>query len=248
MDTVFVVLNETTQSWWAGNAYWWVPVLTVIVTVLGIFFSTKISIKNTNKQIENSKTSTEKQIKASIKNTNKQIENQKREGKRPLITIKKGSASGSSLYPKYYFRPKGYDIKNNNYPPKNLLLELNNIGYGVALNLRFSDIKIIKNTEKYYISNNKHFIQKEEQDVVFIADLASGEKKGIYLEIEIPSQHKINKDTLLQFSLIYSDLNENYYESVYIVGLTSDFYVCRHIHLPGTEAFNKKVNEIFTKG
>src|SRR6056297_1265332 len=50
VDTVVVLMTEASKSWLAINAYWLVPVLTAILTIISVIWNNTRQIKNQNRQ------------------------------------------------------------------------------------------------------------------------------------------------------------------------------------------------------
>lgn len=187
IDTIVVLMAETSKSWFAVNAYWLVPVVTILVTLWGIRKSTKTSIKNTNDQIES----------------------QNKENHRPYINIKKVQPNCNKSEEGYwgnYIKYEGNEITVERN------IEIENIGYGIATN-----IKIIEVKENYYI-NEMASNAPENESILSTLDLGIMKTKKINIRLSVP-ENIDDRPASIPLIIGYMDLNDNVYTMMLILDL-----------------------------
>jgi len=224
MDSLIILMQEVLEKelqagWVSRNINWLITVATSLLTIIIVNHFTK-----------------------------KQMDNQNIESHKPCITITKVAVS--NLSPNKYLYAQYEKEKNEKTSPpqyENKLIEFKNIGYGVASEIEFQNIKVLSIDKIYYLSSKKNVPKND--DMIFIKDLAAGDSVIIDIIVKIPSDVVINENTNLNYELRYKDLNENKYTSLHFVGLVNNDrdYICGHFPLRGTKAFKRKNKELNNK-
>ena len=109
MDTVAVIIQEASNAWQA-NRNWIIPAIAIIVQIAMIIFI--------------------------VKNTNRQIKNQNKESRRPHLIVDEIKENWPDKLEAEYQIENSYNKEKRNKILTCYMLEIVNIGYGVAHNIK----------------------------------------------------------------------------------------------------------------
>jgi len=202
MDTVVVFLGEVSKSWWAENAYWWVPAGTVFVTLFGVFISARISNRNTNKMIKN----------------------QNVEGRRPFIKIVDVINGFHLNEPKYAIDCLNPEHDSTHYIDRSL--KIINIGYGPAENI------IVKMKDDIQIERHQIIFDVITGGITKKSDstlsLGTNEIGNINLQVFVAGPEKY-RPKYIDIIIMYSDLLNNIYQTNARIGLTHRLKISQYV-------------------
>lgn len=171
---------------------------------------------------------------ATVYTVSKRVENENKEKHKPYLTLNNIEYLKQLDEYKYYYKLKG---KNVGYEKQNLnvLLLLENIGYGVASNIKFYNLltsEEIKGTQT--LTNEKN------QKLFTTFDIAINQQKKVQFQIE--NTIKNNKDEC-KIVCVYQDLNGNVYDFIINIDIktndTYDFYTYQRT----SHSYNKLINQ-----
>lgn len=161
---------------------------------------------------------------ATIYTVSKRVENENREKHKPYLTLNDIEPLEKIDEYKYYLTlfGKKREIKQEESQEKSqetnsmsVTLSLNNIGYGVASNIKFYNLStgdLIKGDQSYSKSKN--------QKLYTTFDIAMNTEKQIQAKIFDIIDENINED--FKILCIYQDLNGNIYNFVIKLNIKSD--------------------------
>lgn len=167
---------------------------------------------------------------ATIYTVNRRIDNEKKENHKPYIILKSVEPL-NDLNPYDYHLALGETDKEQTKIYLNLGLE--NIGYGVATNVKFYDLhdgKQVKGVQERDPNMN--------QKLFTTCDIASTKNKNVQIEIS----HIKDKITENRIICIYQDLNHNIYDLIICINIKpSDNYdFCAY--QPSSKSYNSSIN------
>ncbi len=171
---------------------------------------------------------------ATVYTVSKRVENENKEKHKPYLTLNNIEYLKQLDEYKYYYKLKGKnagDEKQN----LNVLLLLENIGYGVASNIKFYNLltsEEIKGTQT--LTNEKN------QKLFTTFDIAINQQKKVQFQIE--NTIKNNKDEC-KILCVYQDLNGNTYDFIINIDIktndTYDFYTYQRT----SHSYNKLITQ-----
>ena len=113
---------------------------------------------------------------ATVYTVSKRVENENKEKHKPYLTLDNIEALDQIDEYKYYYKLKGKNVKKEEKNNLNILLLLENIGYGVASNIKFYDLlnaQEIKGTQTKTTEKN--------QKLFTTFDIAINQEKKVQL-------------------------------------------------------------------
>lgn len=182
---------------------------------------------------------------------NNRIKNDNRESHKPYIVLNKIEALKTLDIDSYYLTIIGrnYDdekldieklkekVNNNDL---SVALKLENIGYGVATNIKFYNLltgnKIIGTQ-----ATNK----AKDQKLFTTFDIASNEEKTVQTRIisMIKEAEGINKDDHNRILCIYKDLNNNYYNLIISINIKANGHYDFFAYQPSSKSYRRWIRE-----
>ena len=171
---------------------------------------------------------------ATVYTVSKRVENENKEKHKPYIILNNIEYLKQLDEFKYYYRLKGKNVGEDKQK-LNVLLLLENIGYGVASNIKFYNLitsEEIKGTQT--LTNEKN------QKLFTTFDIAISQQKKVQFQIE--NTIKNNKDEC-KILCVYQDLNGNTYDFIINIDIktndTYDFYTYQRT----SHSYNKIINK-----
>lgn len=171
---------------------------------------------------------------ATVYTVSKRVENENKEKHKPYLTLNNIEYLKELDEYKYYYKLKGKNIGEDKQK-LNVLLLLENIGYGVASNIKFYNLltsEEIKGTQT--LTNEKN------QKLFTTFDIAINQQKKVQFQIE--NTIKDNKDEC-KILCVYQDLNGNTYDFIINIDIktndTYDFYTYQRT----SHSYNKLINQ-----
>ena len=133
------------------------------------------------------------------------------------------------------FLPKKEFISDENL---NVKIQLRNIGYGVATNIRFYDLdtgeKIMGNQEE-----SSALIQK----LFTTFDIAANEEKNVQASLERKQSENSYTEDVINTLCIYQDLNGNIYDFVFSIKIKSKGGYSYFAYQPSSHSYNRLIQE-----
>ncbi len=170
---------------------------------------------------------------ATLYTVSKRVENENKEKHKPYLTLNNIEYLKELDEYKYYYKTKG--INNGERQCLNVLLLLENIGYGVSSNIKFYNLltaEEIKGTQTLTIEKN--------QKLFTTFDIAINQQKKVQFQIE--NNIKNSKDEC-KILCVYQDLNGNTYDFIINIDIktndTYDFYTYQRT----SHSYNKLINQ-----
>ena len=171
---------------------------------------------------------------ATVYTVSKRVENENKEKHKPYLTLNNIEYLKQLDEYKYYYKLKGKN-QGTEKQKLNVLLLLENIGYGVASNIKFYNLltsEEIKGTQT--LTNEKN------QKLFTTFDIAINQQKKVQFQIE--NTVKNNKDEC-KILCVYQDLNGNTYDFIINIDIktndTYDFYTYQRT----SHSYNKLINQ-----
>lgn len=171
---------------------------------------------------------------ATVYTVSKRVENENKEKHKPYLTLNNIEYLKQLDEYKYYYKLKGKNVGDEKQN-LNVLLLLENIGYGVASNIKFYNLltsEEIKGTQT--LTNEKN------QKLFTTFDIAINQQKKVQFQIE--NTIKNNKDEC-KIVCVYQDLNGNVYDFIINIDIktndTYDFYTYQRT----SHSYNKLINQ-----
>ena len=158
---------------------------------------------------------------ATIYTVSKRVENENKEKHKPYLTLENIENKKLNEY-KYYITIKGRN-KGTNYITVNIKLQ--NIGYGVASNIKFYDLLTGEN-----IKGNQSETTEENQKLSTTLDMEINTEKNIQAKIvtNMTEEENIEIQDHTRILCVYQDLNGNIYDFIICINLktkeTFDFF------------------------
>lgn len=163
---------------------------------------------------------------ATIYTVSKRVENENKEKHKPYLTLNNIDPLEKIDEYKYYLTlfGKKRNIVSENDEQKNkettsmsVTLSLNNIGYGVASNIKFYNLStgdLIKGDQSYTKSKN--------QKLYTTFDIAMNTEKQVQAKIFDISENEDNENDNFKILCIYQDLNGNIYDFIIKLNIKSN--------------------------
>ena len=120
----------------------------------------------------------------------------------------------------------------------NVKIQLRNIGYGVATNIRFYNLE-----DGTKITGNQEESSDLIQQLFTTFDIAANEEKNVQSSIE---RKKINdefKEDVINTLCIYQDLNGNIYDFVFSIKIKSKGGYSYFAYQPSSHSYNRLIQE-----
>lgn len=172
---------------------------------------------------------------ATLYTVSKRVENENKEKHKPYLTLNNIEYLNQLDEYKYYYKLKGKNAKKENINNLNVLLLLQNIGYGVASNIKFYNLitaEEIKGTQT--LTNEKN------QKLFTTFDIAVDQQKKVQFQIQNTINNKKDECKIL---CVYQDLNGNTYDFIINIDIktndTYDFYTYQRT----SHSYNKSINK-----
>lgn len=172
---------------------------------------------------------------ATLYTVSKRVENENKEKHKPYLTLNNIEYLNQLDEYKYYYKLKGKNAEKENINNLNVLLLLQNIGYGVASNIKFYNLitaEEIKGTQT--LTNEKN------QKLFTTFDIAVDQQKKVQFQIQNTINN--NKDEC-KILCVYQDLNGNTYDFIINIDIktndTYDFYTYQRT----SHSYNKSINK-----
>ena len=171
---------------------------------------------------------------ATVYTVSKRVENENKEKHKPYIILNNIEYLKQLDEFKYYYRLKGKNVGEDKQK-LNVLLLLENIGYGVASNIKFYNL--ITSEE---IKGTPTLTNEKNQKLFTTFDIAISQQKKVQFQIE--NTIKNNKDEC-KILCVYQDLNGNTYDFIINIDIktndTYDFYTYQRT----SHSYNKIINK-----
>ncbi len=171
---------------------------------------------------------------ATVYTVSKRVENENKEKHKPYLTLNNIEYLQQIDEYKYYYKLKGKN-QGEEKQKLNVLLLLENIGYGVSSNIKFYNLltsEEIKGTQT--LTNEKN------QKLFTTFDIAINQQKKVQFQIENTINN--NKDEC-KILCVYQDLNGNTYDFIINIDIktndTYDFYTYQRT----SHSYNKLINK-----
>lgn len=171
---------------------------------------------------------------ATVYTVSKRVENENKEKHKPYITLNNIEYLKQLDEYKYYYKLKGKNIGEDKQK-LNVLLLLENIGYGVASNIKFYNLltsEEIKGTQT--LTNEKN------QKLFTTFDIAINQQKKVQFQIENTIKNSKDECKIL---CVYQDLNGNTYDFIINIDIktndTYDFYTYQRT----SHSYNKLITQ-----
>lgn len=172
---------------------------------------------------------------ATVYTVSKRVENENKEKHKPYLTLNNIEYLKQIDEYKYYYKLKGKNVKKEENNNLNILLLLENIGYGVASNIKFYNLltsEEIKGTQT--LTNEKN------QKLFTTFDIAINQQKKVQFQIE---NTIINSKDECKILCVYQDLNGNTYDFIINIDIktndTYDFYTYQRT----SHSYNKLITQ-----
>lgn len=170
---------------------------------------------------------------ATLYTVSKRVENENKEKHKPYLTLNNIEYLKELDEYKYYYKTKG--INHGERQCLNVLLLLENIGYGVSSNIKFYNLltaEEINGTQTLTIEKN--------QKLFTTFDIAINQQKKVQFQIE--NNIKNSKDEC-KILCVYQDLNGNTYDFIINIDIktndTYDFYTYQRT----SHSYNKLISQ-----
>lgn len=177
---------------------------------------------------------------ATVYTVSKRVENENKEKHKPYLTLDNIEALDQIDEYKYYYKLKGKNVKKEEKNNLNILLLLENIGYGVASNIKFYDLlnaQEIKGTQTKTTEKN--------QKLFTTFDIAINQEKKVQFQIENNTTEKPDECRIL---CVYQDLNGHVYDFIININIktnnTYDFYTYQRTSHSYNNCINNNSNYI----
>lgn len=177
---------------------------------------------------------------ATVYTVSKRVENENKEKHKPYLTLDNIEALDQIDEYKYYYKLKGNNVKKEEKNNLNILLLLENIGYGVASNIKFYDLlnaQEIKGTQTKTTEKN--------QKLFTTFDIAINQEKKVQFQIENNTTEKPDECRIL---CVYQDLNGHVYDFIININIktnnTYDFYTYQRTSHSYNNCINNNSNYI----
>lgn len=177
---------------------------------------------------------------ATVYTVSKRVENENKEKHKPYLTLDNIEALDQIDEYKYYYKLKGNNVKKEEKNNLNILLLLENIGYGVASNIKFYDLlnaQEIKGTQTKTTEKN--------QKLFTTFDIAINQEKKVQFQIENNTTEKPGECRIL---CVYQDLNGHVYDFIININIktnnTYDFYTYQRTSHSYNNCINNNSNYI----
>ncbi len=172
---------------------------------------------------------------ATLYTVSKRVENENKEKHKPYLTLDNIELLEKIDKYKYYYKMKGKNISESEPNELSILILLENIGYGVASNIKFYDLlnaQEIKGTQTKTPERN--------QKLFTTFDIAVNQEKKVQFQIE--NKIKENPDEC-KILCVYQDLNGHVYDFIININIktnnTYDFYTYQRT----SHSYNKYINK-----
>lgn len=177
---------------------------------------------------------------ATVYTVSKRVENENKEKHKPYLTLDNIEALDQIDEYKYYYKLKENNVKKEEKNNLNILLLLENIGYGVASNIKFYDLlnaQEIKGTQTKTTEKN--------QKLFTTFDIAINQEKKVQFQIENNTTEKPDECRIL---CVYQDLNGHVYDFIININIktnnTYDFYTYQRTSHSYNNCINNNSNYI----
>lgn len=154
---------------------------------------------------------------ATIYTAYSRIRNENREQHKPYLILDEIISNNSIDEYNYYFKLEGKNVQQNNKEIVTLPITLNikNIGYGVASNIKFYNLFTGEE-----IKGNQLKDSNKIQKLFTTLDIAAPDEKNI--QASIAANLNDNKEDQVRILCIYKDLNENAYDFIININIKSE--------------------------
>lgn len=173
---------------------------------------------------------------ATLYTVSKRVQNENKEKHKPYLTLENIVNQKLNEF-KYYITIKGKN-KGENFITVNIKLQ--NIGYGVASNIKFYDLQTGEN-----IKGSQSETQEENQKLSTTLDMAINTEKNIQAKIitNITEEDNIEIQDHSRILCVYQDLNGNIYDFIICINLktktTFDFFAYQRT----SYSYKKMINQ-----
>ena len=177
---------------------------------------------------------------ATLYTVSKRVENENKEKHKPYLTLENIQSKELNEY-KYYITIKGKN-KGENFITVNIKLQ--NIGYGVASNIKFYDLLTGEN-----IKGNQSETPDENQRLSTTLDIAINTEKNIQAKLitNLTEEDNIEIQDHSRILCIYQDLNGNIYDFIICINLktktTFDFFAYQRTSYSYKKMLNQNKKE-----
>src|SRR5574344_1370505 len=184
-------------------------------------------------------------IYATVYTVSGRVKNENRESHKPYLVLRKVETIKLDLY-SYYLTLIGRNVKkklneNVNYDCYNTLtveLILNNIGYGVASNIRFYDLLTGKQ-----IDGTQESTKDQNQKLFTTFDIANASEKEVQAKILSKIDDKNMIDDHNRILCIYKDLNNNVYDFIISINIKDVDHYDFFSYQPSSRSYKKWLKE-----
>lgn len=171
---------------------------------------------------------------ATVYTVSKRVENENKEKHKPYLILNNIEYLKQLDEYKYYYKLKGKNIGDEKQQ-LNVLLLLENIGYGVASNIKFYNLLTAEE-----IKGTQTLTKEKNQKLFTTFDIAINQQKKVQFQIE--NTVKDSKDEC-KILCAYQDLNGNIYDFIINIDIktndTYDFYTYQRT----SHSYNKLINK-----
>jgi len=120
----------------------------------------------------------------------------------------------------------------------NVKIQLRNIGYGVATNIRFYNLD-----DGTKITGNQEESSDLIQQLFTTFDIAANEEKNVQASIERKNVNGEFQEDVINTLCIYQDLNGNIYDFVFSIKIKSKGGYSYYAYQPSSHSYNRLVQE-----
>lgn len=183
---------------------------------------------------------------ATLYTLNGRVKNENRENHKPYLSLHKILSLKNLDQDRYYLTMYGRNFRLLPENEKNKKVELNidlllqNIGYGVASNIKFYDLLTGEQLTGTQASN------KEKNQKLFTTfDIAANMEKEVQLRIFSSIEEKegiINEDHN-RILCIYQDLNSNIYDMIISINVKADSHYDFFSYQPSSQSYKRWIKE-----
>ncbi|MEG0909049.1 MAG: hypothetical protein RSH78_01670 [Bacilli bacterium] len=173
---------------------------------------------------------------------NNRIKNQNRENHQPYVVLGSVVDIEKLNSYSYYLTPVGRNFLNENKNIDyekiksdndiNVKLMLNNIGYGVATNIKFYNL--LTGTQVHGTQESNH---EKNQKLFTTFDMQAGDEKGV--QARIINLVKENNEDHIRMLCIYHDLNNNIYNFIISINAKGKGHYDFFAYQPSSKSYKK---------
>lgn len=164
---------------------------------------------------------------ATVYTVTERVKNENKEKHKPYLTLNDIQPLDKIDEYKYHFTVVGKNYREQNniskdekanekeYIPVTLLLD--NIGYGVASNIKFYDLLTAEN-----LHGDQSQIKEQNQKLFMTFDVAINKEKQVQLKILNKIEDEITASDYCRILCMYQDLNGNVYDFIICINIKSN--------------------------